>query len=132
MKSELYREIDRVARALLRASMRVKQKLAVPFSAKNGRLNYIRMVESERQHRMPHLFDSRVLRGFVADDSAFTYALAPNFELRLYQHDQLASSPLRLRSRECRCYNRRKYEGRGDKRHVYRDQVDGLIYLVSR
>ena len=73
------RERREVAAGTYRALFR-NHRMHTPIEHVAKQLDYFatNSAESERQHRLPHLFDSCVLRGFVADDSAFTYALATN------------------------------------------------------
>src|SRR5581483_10876591 len=101
----------------------VEQEFPVAFSAEDGRVDRVANGKSEFAQRGFHLFDSALLRFFVAHNAAFAHVFASDFELRLDENEYC----LRFAGRD---YSR-KNKGRGDERHVHDDEVDRLRHICG-
>lgn len=105
---------------------RVKQKFPIPFGAEDGGLDDVGAGTAFGQERLANLVDCGGLGSLVADNATFANVLAPSFELRLHQHDELLT--VTLDRERCRDDRRQKQRGRNE-RDVNGDELDELAEL---
>jgi hypothetical protein len=102
----------------------VEKKLAIPFHSKDGRVDEVESLTSERADGVFDAMDGELVGCGVADDASLADVLATGLELGL-DEDHGFTLPLGFR----RCEggdDRGKDEGRGDEADVHGEEGDGL------
>src|SRR5579872_758080 len=101
----------------------VEKEFAIPFGAKDGRVDHVCLPDPELDKRGSDFFDGCLLSIFVPYDSALSDQFPAYLELGLHQDNDLTPTAI-LRERSSK--NSRENQGRRDEGHIYSNQLGKL------
>ena len=90
---------------------RMEKELLIAFRAGDGRIDHRSHFPTLLPYALRYAIDGKLMRRWIADDSAFANVLAARLKLRFHQNDGFSN---RWRGGK----NRRQHERDGDEGHI--------------